>query len=165
MDEEFEIEVELDWSGQETVRSLLRRIDRKLDKVLKLLQHAGSGRPASGSFFFTSHDGKVSMADFTLKDTDPAGVGAVSYVDADGAPAAAGAAPVWSVDDPTILAVTPAADGLSASIAPAQPPKLGTATVTVTLTNPDGSVVTVSAQGAVVGGEPASGTFAFTPGA
>lgn len=39
--------------------------------------------------------------------------------------------PAWSVDQPTILAVTPAADGLSAVCAAVGP--VGTATLTVTL--------------------------------
>ena len=41
------------------------------------------------------------------------------------------APPAWLSSDPTVVVVTPAADGLSAGIANAVPPKLGTATISV----------------------------------
>lgn len=54
----------------------------------------------------------------------------LSGVDAKGNPASFSGVPTWQVSDPTILAVTPAADGLSADIAAVG--ALGTAQVSVT---------------------------------
>jgi hypothetical protein len=41
--------------------------------------------------------------------------------------------PVWESSDPTIVVVTPAADGISATLTNANPPREGTATITVTI--------------------------------
>jgi hypothetical protein len=41
-------------------------------------------------------------------------------------------APIWSVDNPNILRLTPSADGLNCQVAAVDPPQPGTAVVTVT---------------------------------
>jgi len=53
----------------------------------------------------------------------------LAYVDAKGNPALVEGAPVWTTDRPDIVTVTPAADGMSAVIAPVGP--LGSAQISV----------------------------------
>lgn len=65
---------------------------------------------------------------FTLPD-DKTASAAVSYVDAKGNPAKVEGKPVWSSSDDTVLKVTAADDGMSATIEPVGP--LGVAQVKV----------------------------------
>jgi hypothetical protein len=53
----------------------------------------------------------------------------LTITDSRGRPAAVDGVPVWASSDPTVLAVTPAADGMSAAVDTVAP---GTARVTVT---------------------------------
>jgi len=53
----------------------------------------------------------------------------VAFTDKKGNPAAVDGVPEWSTDNPTVLALTPAADGLSCLVKAAGP--LGTAKVTL----------------------------------
>ncbi len=55
------------------------------------------------------------MSSFTVPDDKTADV-TVSYVDGKGKPAKVDGAPVWTSSDPAQLAVTPAADGMTATI-------------------------------------------------
>lgn len=63
----------------------------------------------------------------------------VTFVDSLGNPVTLPAAPVWAVSDATVLAITPSTDGLSASVSAAG--KTGSAQVSVTGTNADGTPV------------------------
>jgi hypothetical protein len=65
----------------------------------------------------------------TLTDTQKDDLG-VTFTDAKGNPALVDGAPAWSVSDPTILSVTPTADGMGATIAALGP--LGSCQVSVT---------------------------------
>ncbi len=103
--------------------------------------------------------------DFDILDNGTAQA-TLTFVDAAGLPATLPtgstlSVPPW-VSSSTALVVTPAADGMSALLAPAVPPVLVTdATITIgpaTLTNADGSTVTIPAivsQGIdIIGGGP-----------
>ncbi len=75
---------------------------------------------------------KVEGEDMLVTLTDVQKVAAtIAVLDAKGNPAAIDGVPVWAAGDPAILAVTPAADGLSAVIAAVGPLTAGTQ-VTVT---------------------------------
>lgn len=67
----------------------------------------------------------------------------------------------WSTDTPAVLGLTPSADGQSCVITAAGP--IGTATVTVNATNPDGSAATGTLAVTIVPG--AASTITVTPGA
>ncbi len=86
-------------------------------------------------------------------------VATLNLIDAAGLPAAlpAGASlsvPPWASDNPGVV-VSPAADGMSAILTPSTPPVLVTGVnITAgpaTLTNADGSTVTITAAVGVVG--------------
>ena len=67
-----------------------------------------------------------------------------TFVDANGAVIAPQDVPQYSVDDPSVVSVEPAADGLSALITGIAE---GAATLTVTTTNERGNGATVSGTG------------------
>jgi hypothetical protein len=91
------------------------------------------------------------------------GTATLTAVDAVGNPTTPSfdAAPTWASSDTTVLAVTAAADGLSAAIANAVPPKLGTATISVDAKEA-GVDLAGTADVTVVSGPPASVTVAVT---
>lgn len=85
----------------------------------------------------------------------------VNYTDAAGASVPVSSVPSWSVDDSTIISLSPAADGMSASITAL---KVGTATVTVTAEgDPSPGVDTITLSGTVnVVDEASGGTLTFS---
>ncbi len=122
----------------------LRRIGRTLDEslvvqremlsvqreTLALLQRQFS-TAAVIEFWLVNPDGtrsKINMA-FTMTDVQSAPL-AVTITDARGNPAKVDGVPVWESSDPTVLTVTAAADGMSATIAAVGP--IGTAQVKFT---------------------------------
>jgi hypothetical protein len=85
----------------------------------------------------------------------------IAAADAAGNPAPLPAGSVtWTASDPTILVVTPAADGMSADVA-AQGP-LGTAQVTVAVALDDGTTLTGALDVTVVAS--AAATIQIVPG-
>ncbi len=66
---------------------------------------------------------------FTLTDSQQVPV-SVAITDKKGNPAKVDGVPVWQVDNPNVLALTPAADGMSCLVAAVGP--LGTAKVSMT---------------------------------
>lgn len=67
---------------------------------------------------------------FTLSDSQHVPL-TITPVDKKGNPATISSVPVWSVDNPNLLALTPSADGLSCDIASVGP--LGSAKVSVSV--------------------------------
>lgn len=77
----------------------------------------------------------------TMQMTDiQTAVAHIAAVDAEGNPATLDSAPLWSSSDPSIVTVTPSADGMSAVIGSPSPAPLGSAVVTVTATVAGGDV-------------------------
>lgn len=89
--------------------------------------------------------GKLKLAiDFQLHDNGNATAKAtpIDSMDLGTTLPAGSSVPVWVPSDPTALAVSAAADGLSCLVTPASPPKLATGvTVSMSATLPDGSVI------------------------
>jgi hypothetical protein len=82
--------------------------------------------------------GEAVMDTIVLRDDNKAGVNlTLALTDAAGAPATVPHAPTWAVDNSFVVTVTPAADGMTAQVAPGT--ALGSATLTVTATNADGT--------------------------
>ncbi len=76
----------------------------------------------------------------------------VQGLDAAGSPRAFIAPPAWTVDDATVVLITPATDGLSCRVEGATPTKLGTAIVTVT--DSDDSTIPAATFNVTVAAEP-----------
>lgn len=128
-------------------------------------------------FEFSVHQGEKKVVakaavDFVLNDAGTA-TATLSLVDAAGLPATLPtgstlSVPTWTPSSPAIV-VTPAADGLSATITPATPPVLATdvtiAISSAVMTNADASTVTiagVTSEGIdVVSGGPAGFSIAL----
>ncbi len=95
--------------------------------------------PVTGPASFTPLK-EPTMADILFVLTDVQKVAAsLSFKDAAGNAAEVSGTPTWTTSDPSILTVTPAADGLSAEIAAVGP--LGTAQISVT----DGNLTAIQA--------------------
>ena len=89
--------------------------------------------PATGIRMLIVMDGQITQGTLpmSLIMTDTQKFAAsVSFVDAKGNPAQVEGVPAWNASDPSILTVTPAADGLSAEVVAVGP--LGTSQVSVT---------------------------------
>jgi len=88
------------------------------------------------------------MADVSKSPGDQPFEAVVVFRDAAGNVAAAGGVPVWVSSDESVVTVVAAEDGLSAVVTVVAE---GAADVQVSLSNPDGSVVSGSGHVAVVG--------------
>jgi hypothetical protein len=115
------------------------------------------------TFPFPKAKGRCLLADFSMTDSQEATFG-VSFVDKRGNPApwpAGSQPPVWMVDTPTVLALSPAADGLSCLVSALGP--LGDATVSVAVSDSAGNpLASGSIAVTIVGGAPS--TVVVTPG-
>jgi hypothetical protein len=125
-------------------------------KVALIFQAVSPPPPKTFKIIFTgdtnmNNKAKASL-DFQLADNGTANA-TISFVDAAGLPTAlasgqTASVPTW-VPSATSIVVTPAANGLSAVVAPATPPVLATdVTVTVsaiTITNADGTTIVLPA--------------------
>jgi hypothetical protein len=109
----------------------------------------------------TKDQPEVHMA-FSMKDSDPPASATVEFKDAEGNATTPDDVPVWASSDETVVKVTAADDGLSASVAAGVP---GTGTVSVQSTDADGTVLNGSADVEVTPGEAASVDITITPGA
>lgn len=110
--------------------------------------------------------GKVNyfiMGDIILKDSDPAAHVAVEFFDAKGVPTTPDDVPQWATSDATVATVTPAADGLTAMVAPGVA-SATPATISVTSTDKDGTKIVGSGHVTVEPGEAATANLTFTPG-
>jgi len=96
----------------------------------------------------------------SMRDSDAPILATVAYLDARGAATAPENTPAWASSDTSVASVAagPAGDGLSAVVTAVGP---GTATITATTTNSDGSSVVASADLAVTAGQPVTGTITF----
>lgn len=103
------------------------------------------------------------MADFTIKDSDPAFTITATFTDAASHTVAnAGLSSLtWESSDTAVLVVSPTSD-YSASGSPAG---TGDATVIMTATLGDGTVITAAGVVTVEAGVATAATLAFTPGA
>jgi len=128
-------------------------------EILKGIRDALVPKPAAAIRFTAVLNGipEVGIVSFQLQDIQSVPL-TLSFVDADGNPAAApaGITPTWATSDATKVTVTPAADGLSA-VASGQS-GLGDAQISVTAGSLTGQLTVT-----VVAGPPASITI--TPGA
>lgn len=152
---------------QTLIRQNARLIAEKLEAIAEALELAAPGPPATvvagWQATITNEGGTALMGSLTMKDNDPAATAAVTFQDADGNPTAPDDIPAWSADDGgTIVTLTPAADGLSASVAPVG--ALGTANISMTSTDTNGTVVSATGDVTVVSSEAATADIEFTPG-
>ena len=95
--------------------------------------------------------GSLDMGAYLLPDDGSPAYASASFVDAAGQPATDANPLTWSSSDPTVLIVTPSADGSYTTVMAVQPPKLATAQIQVT----DGTL-TATADVQVVAGPVAS---------
>lgn len=147
----------------ETKRTLLERIDRNLQALLSLF-------PASLRLRFGTPEGKISISTprgtqtmTTIKDNqtdtitlevDDAAGNSIPLTDVQFP-----SPPTWTSSDPTVLTVTPNADGLSA--VGATTGKLGTSTVSVSATTSDGRSISGSDEVDVTTSAPTSFKLVF----
>ena len=105
----------------------------------------------------------VFMAD-TMRLSDPPGMVTAVATDISGTVVRFDSPPIWSSSDEGVATVVagPAGDGLMATVTAVAP---GVTTITATTTNANGTVVSGSDDLTVTGGEPATVTVTFTPGA
>ena len=136
---------------EDTILQKLANLQNTCDQILA---NVGIGGAAAGfrvDLQSENRTGASTMAkkatatvDFTLFDNGQA-VGTASVVDAAGFPTtlpAGTSVPTWTPSDPSAIAVSPAADGMSAIVSPATPPKLATGvTITVSATESDGTTI------------------------
>jgi hypothetical protein len=102
------------------------------------------------------------MADLTVRDSDPAATASVALKDASGAVTTPDATPTWAEDsNGTIVTVAPAADGLSATISFVS---VGTANITFSVTDNDGTSVVATGSVEVQPGEAKQAEMTFTAG-
>ena len=129
------------------IRDGLTATDAEVGKILEILTP-----PPPVAFRVTLTEGEDHMAkavnatmDFQLLDNGSA-TATLTPIDSVGEPTTlpAGVVPAWSSSDPAVV-VVPAADGMSAALAPASPPVLATGVViTASATLPSGAVITGS---------------------
>lgn len=115
---------------------ILKRLFRELENLcpeeIKVRWKIGPIREhTSTSFVYTTACCKKGVGDMGLILSDSQKFDAtVGFVDKKGQPAKVDGVPSWTVSDPTILSVEPAADGMSATVKAIGP--LGTSQVSVT---------------------------------
>lgn len=103
----------------------------------------------------------ITMSDASFADNSAGSTATISLRDAAQQPVTPDKAPVWTAsDNGAIINLTPSTDGLSAT---AVPVAVGSSTVTVTLTNNDGTQVIGTSTVTVTPGEAASLSIAWTP--
>ncbi len=103
---------------------------RKVRIVPRLgVVHEQSGPVLPTPQYKTSRTGGMIMAGFALTDSQQVTL-SVTFLDKKNNPAQVDGAPAWLVDNPNVLALTPATDGLSCLISAVGP--LGSALVTLT---------------------------------
>jgi len=102
---------------------------------------------------------QLNMGAISVKDSSAPLGATVSFVDAKGAPATADDVPVWASDNAASADVVAADDGLSAVVTIGLP---GTANITVTSTDLDGTVITSAGVVSVTPGEAEVGDVEFT---
>jgi hypothetical protein len=146
------------------IRDGLTATDAEVGKILEILTP-----PPPVAFRVTLTEGEDHMAkavnatmDFQLLDNGSA-TATLTPIDSVGEPTTlpAGVVPAWSSSDPAVV-VVPAADGMSAALAPASPPVLATGVViTASATLPSGAAITGSGNPIdVVAGGPAGFSIA-----
>jgi hypothetical protein len=102
------------------------------------------------------------MADLSVRDSDPAATATVALTDASGAATTPDATPTWAEDsNGTVVTLAPAADGLSATISFVAP---GTANLTFSVTDNDGTSVIATGSVEVTPGEAKTAEMTFTAG-
>jgi hypothetical protein len=102
------------------------------------------------------------MADLIVKDSDAPATAAVVLTDAQGNPTTPDQTPTWAEDsNGTVLTLTPSGDGLSCLLTWVAP---GTANVTFSVTDNDGTKIVATGSVQVDPGEAVKATISFTPG-
>ena len=127
-----------------------QNIPRVVFKLGKIVEQAGPVRPTITQK--RAFNRRYLVMSFTLTDSQQVNA-KVAFVDKKGNPANVDGVPQWSVDNPNLLNITPAADGMSCLIAAVGP--LGSGNVTVKADADLGAGVTEiigTAQIDVVGG-------------
>ena len=110
----------------------------------------------------TSRKVHIHMADLVVRDSDPDATVSVTLLDAQGNPTTPDTIPEWAEDsNGTVLTLTPAADGLSATLSWKAP---GTSNVTFSVTDNDGTKVVGTGSVQVDPGEAVKVQLNFTPG-
>lgn len=138
-------------------------------KKLRIVPHFGPTTEQKGKIVSTpERQGKIKkqrkklMAAFSMSDTQQS-VLSLSFVDKKGNPAPTPAGTVtWLVDNAAMIALTPAADNLSCVAASVGP--LGTATISVKVSAPDGTTLAAGSIDATITGGTAT-TINVTAGA
>lgn len=137
----------------------LAEIKALLAAILAALTPPAPGQPASGTITF---EGGI-LSQINVTDASGPQLATASYVDAEGnGPATPQSPPVWASDNEAVATVDASQDpsGLTAVVTPVG---IGTANITATTENNDGS--SAVATGSVVdeAGQPASGDISFAP--
>ena len=102
------------------------------------------------------------MADLSVRDSDPSATAAVALTDASGAATTPDQTPTWAEDsNGTVITLAPAADGLSATLSWVAP---GTANLTFSVTDNDGTSVIATGSVEVTPGEAKTAEMTFTAG-
>lgn len=139
---------------------LLARLLRELAHEIDLIA-PGPPVAASPPLFITSKETK--MGQITVKDSDPAFTGTVTFLDAKGSPTEPDDVPTWTSDDETVVTVEASEDGKSATLTPGSPgtANAASAQVTVSSTDTDGTIVTAVGVVTVTAGEAVVGDVEF----
>lgn len=104
-----------------------QNVPRVVFKLSKIVEQAGPVSPTIQQKR-RAFDRRYLVMSFTLNDNQQVNA-KVAFVDKKGNPANVDGAPQWMVDNPNLLSITPAADGMSCLIAAVGP--LGSGNVTV----------------------------------
>jgi hypothetical protein len=121
------------------------------------------GAAPTGVITFTTEKG-TAMGEITVDAGETTLAATVSFFDAEGNPTVPDTEPVWAVADPSVLTVTPAPDGMSATFAVGAP---GVSSVTVSTTETHGGVGTptdliLTGLVTVTAGDTVAGSIDFT---
>ena len=124
-------QIDASLTAQSLALANLTRLVTAMQADITVILAAVTPLPAVRLVFTTILEGKITIGATTMIITSTQKFTAsITPVDAKGNPAAVDGTPVWASSDPTVLAVNPAADGLSAECLAVGP--LGNAQVAVT---------------------------------
>ena len=93
-------------------------IYRRLGRIYRFLRRKQEPTPTGRIRFYIDGREVIGMANIKVTETK---TGSIVISDAHGNPAQVDGAPVWSLTDPSLATLTPAADGMSCAIAPVGP--------------------------------------------